>query len=70
MNPAAATAATRSTNPAANRPIASPRRARIASAIASVLVTGVLFGSVVVGLTSLGDDAPQVVAQARAGTPA
>ena len=68
MNQAVPTAAARSTNPAATHPTPSPRRSRIGSAIASALVTGVLFGSVVVGMTSTGGDARQIVAQARAGT--
>jgi hypothetical protein len=33
-----------------------PRRGRIGSAIASGLITAVLFGSVVVGMTSTADD--------------
>ena len=55
-------------NPATttNRQPALPRRPRIGSAIASALVSGVLFGSVVLGMTSMGDGGRQVVAQAHA----
>ena len=68
MNQATRTPAAASTTPAAGRPTPSQRRARIGSAIASVLVTGVLFGSVVMGMTSMGGDARQVIARASAGT--
>ena len=56
-------------NPAPTTPAhqpALPRRPRIGSAIASALVSGVLFGSVVLGMTSMGDGGRQVVAQAHA----
>jgi hypothetical protein len=43
-----------------------PRRSRIGSAIASALVSGVLFGSVVLGMTSMGETGPRLVAQASA----
>jgi hypothetical protein len=43
-----------------------PRRPRVGSAIASALVTGVLFGGVVLGMTSTGDDGRQLVAPAAA----
>lgn len=68
MNQATRTPAARSTNPAAIRPTLLPRRSRIGSAIASAAVTGILFGSVVMGMTTMGDGAQQIVAQARAGT--
>ncbi len=51
---------------ATTRQPALPRRPRIGSAIASALVSGVLFGSVVLGMTSMGDDGRQVIAQAHA----
>jgi hypothetical protein len=63
-------AAAPSTTLATIRPAPLPRNSRTCAALASVLVTGVLFGSVVMGMTSMGDDAPQIVAQARAGAPA
>jgi len=68
MNQATRIAAARSTNPAATGPTLTPRRSRIGSAIASAMVSGILFGSVVMGMTSMADDAPQIVAQARVGT--
>ena len=68
MNQATCTAAARSTNPAATRQTPLPRRSRIGSAIASAVVTGLLFGSVAMGMTSTGDEARQIVAQATAGT--
>ena len=68
MNQAARTAAAESTTPAATRQPGLPRRARLGSAIASALVTGVLFGSVVLGMTSMGDDGREIVAQAHAPT--
>ena len=68
MNQAVPTAAARSTNPAATRPTPSPCRSRIGSAIASAVVTGLLFGSVAMGMTSTDDEARQIVAQATAGT--
>ena len=64
MNPVAPTAV-ESTRPAPSEPARLPRRPRIGSAIASALVTGVLFGSVVLGMTSMGDDGRQIVAQAH-----
>jgi len=63
-------AATPSTTPAADREATLPRSSRTCSAIASVLVTCVLFGSVVMGMTSLGDGARQIVAQAHASASA
>ena len=63
-------AATPGTTPAPIRETPLPRNSRTCAAIASVFVTGVLFGSVVMGMTSTGDGAPQIVAQARAGAPA
>jgi hypothetical protein len=53
---------------AAPTPTRLPRRQRIGSAIASVLVSGVLLGSVVLGMTSLGDEGRQIVGQAHAAT--
>ena len=47
-----------------------PRRSRTGSAIASALVSGVLFGSVVLGMTSMGEAGPRLVAQASASAPA
>jgi hypothetical protein len=47
-----------------------PRRSRIGSAIASAVVSGVLFGSVVLGMTSMGETGRHVVAQASASAPA
>ena len=67
MSQATRTAAA-STTPAATRQPGLPRRARLGSAIASALVTGVLFGSVVLGLTSMGDEGREIVAQAHAPT--
>jgi hypothetical protein len=66
MNPSTRTAATESTRPVPTASGRLPRRPRIGSAIASALVTGVLFGSVVLGMTSMGDDGRQVVAAAHA----
>jgi len=63
-------AVTPTTTPATIGQAPLPRNSRTCAAIASVLVTGVLFGSVVMGMTSMRDDAPQIVAQARAGAPA
>jgi hypothetical protein len=57
-------------DPAAIRPPVLPRRSRVGSAIASALVSGVLFGSVVLGMTSMGDGGPRLVAQANAAAPA
>lgn len=68
MNQATRTAAARSTNPAPSRQTALPRRSRIGSAIASAVMTGLLFASVVMGMTSTGEEARQIVAQAPAGT--
>ena len=65
MNQATRAAAAESTT---TRQPGLPRRPRLGSAIASALVTGVLFGSVVLGMTSLSDDGRQVVAQAHAPT--
>ena len=44
-----------------------PRRNRIGSALASSLITAVLFGSVVIGMTSMADDG-QTMAGAAAAT--
>ncbi len=54
----------------ATRQPALPRRSRIGAAVASALVSGVLFGSVVLGMTSMGEAAPSFVAQASASAPA
>ncbi len=42
-----------------------PHRARVVPAIASVVVTGVLFASVVLGMTSMAQDDGQLVAQSH-----
>ena len=68
MNQATRTVADPSTNQAAAGQPRLPRRPRIGSAIASVLVTGVLFASVVIGMTSMGGDVARIVAQAHAAT--
>ena len=49
----------------ATRQPALPRRSRIGAAVASALVSGVLFGSVVLGMTSMAPDGDQLVAQAH-----
>jgi hypothetical protein len=65
MNQAANTAAVRSNNAAATPP-ALPRRPRLGSAIASAVVSCTLFGSVVLGMTSMGEAGEQIVAQGHA----
>ena len=66
--------ATRTTSDVAGRDAtrqpALPRRSRIGAAVASALVSGVLFGSVVLGMTSMGEAGPSFVAQASACAPA
>jgi hypothetical protein len=52
----------------APEPIRMPRRQRIGSAVASAVVSGVLFGSVVLGMTAPGDDGRQIVGQSHATT--
>ena len=48
------------------KPVELPRRQRLGSAIASVVVTTVLIGSVVFGMGSMADDAPQIAGAAVA----
>ena len=64
MNQATDTNATQSTT---TQPTL-PRRPRLGSAIASVAVSCALFGGVVLGMTSMGEDGQQFVAQAHATT--
>ena len=66
MNHATRTAAQQSTQQSAAAPARLPRRQRLGSAVASVIVTSVLFGSVVLGMTSTSDDGRQLIAQAHA----
>ena len=54
------------TTPSTNRQTGLPRRPRLASAIASALVTGALFAGVVLGMTSTPDAGGQLVAHAQA----
>ena len=61
MNQATQTAA-QSTNATTTTP-ALPRRPRFGPAIASAVVTCALFGSVVLGMTSMGEGGEQLVAQ-------
>ena len=68
MNQATQTAA-QSTNATTTTP-ALPRRPRFGAAIASAVVTCALFGSVVLGMTSMGEAGPSFVAQASACAPA
>jgi len=65
MTRTANTAAPSSSNDA--RPATLQRRGRLGSAIASILVSTLLIGSVVFGMTDMADDAPQFAA---AATPA
>ena len=67
MNQATDTTATQSTQSSATAP-SLPRRPRLGAAIASVAVTCALFGGVVLGMTSMGEDGQQLVAQGRAAT--
>ena len=69
MNQATRTTTDVAGQDATRRP-ALPRRSRIGAAIASALVSGVLFGSVVLGMTSMGEAGPRFVAQASASAPA
>ena len=55
---------TESTQAAATTPVRLPRGRRVGSAIASALVSGALFGAVVLGMTSMGDAGQPLVAQA------
>jgi hypothetical protein len=52
---------------ARNRPAGLPRRQRLGSAIVSAVISGVLLGGVVVGMTQA-SDGPQVMA-GQAGAP-
>jgi hypothetical protein len=61
MTRTAHTAAARHTT----SPVRAPRRQRLGAAVASAVVTGCVFGSIVLGMTSTGDAGPAVVAQAR-----
>ncbi|MCK9684874.1 hypothetical protein [Scleromatobacter humisilvae] len=63
MNQAARTAS-QSTNTAAGL----PRRPRFGAAIVSVAMTGALFATVVLGMTSMAKDREQLVAQVHATT--
>ncbi len=56
-----------STDNARNRPAGLPCRQRIGSAIASALISGVLLGSVIYGMTD-SNDGPQVMAGEAAAT--
>ena len=49
-----------------DKPVELPRRQRLGSAIASVVVTTLLIGSVVFGMGSMADDAPQIAGAAVA----
>ena len=69
MNQATDTTAAQSTKTIATPP-ALPRRPRLGSAIASVVVTCALFSGVVLGMTAMGQDGQQIVAQGHAATPA
>ena len=53
-----------------NRPPRLPRRSRIGSAVASGLITAVLFGSVVIGMTSMADDSRTLAGDIPASTKA
>ncbi len=64
MNQATRIAAAQSANAAARPTL--PRRPRVGSAIASAVVTCALFGAVVLGMTSTGEQGAQIVAQAHA----
>ena len=66
MNQATQTTA-QSANATATVP-ALPRRPRVGAAIASAVVTCALFGSVVLGMTSMSEDGEQLVAQGHAAT--
>jgi hypothetical protein len=55
---------TESTQAAATTPVRLPSGRRVGSAVASVLVSGALFGAVVFGMTSMGDAGQPLVAQA------
>lgn len=57
-----------STQAAATTPVRLPRGRRIGSAVASALVSGALFGAVVLGMTSMGDAGQPLVAQSVAVT--
>jgi len=50
----------------ANSPVRAPRRQRLGAAFASTVVTCLVFGGVVLGMTSTDDAGQAVVAQARA----
>ena len=49
-----------------DKPVELPRRQRLGSAIASVVVTTVLIGSVVFGMGSMADDVPRIAGAAVA----
>ena len=49
-----------------DKPVELPRRQRLGSAIASIVVTTVLIGSVVFGMGSMADDAPRIAGAAAA----
>lgn len=59
-----ANTSTGSTQAAATPPVRLPRGRRVGSAIASALVSGALFGAVVLGMSSMGDAGHPLVAQA------
>lgn len=69
MNQATFTAAAESSRAVATpTPARTPRCQRIGSAIASVLVSGVLFGSVVLGMTAMGGEGQRVIVESPAAT--
>jgi hypothetical protein len=55
-------AAADQSTPSDKQPATLPRRGRLGSAIASVLVSMLVIGSVVFGMTDMADDARQVAA--------